>query len=355
MPEPRTLTNIAEAVDRLITVDVSARGLIRVLYDAARTSLEGRPLAMTAAERLWAATAPGQPVVIATGLPIRGWFSPAMAENDGPIGAATLARAIYLARKALPVLICEAEQVPVLEACVRAASLTPTSFEQVEAAAASPYAVPGRALPVAVVQGFPADDRAAVSESRRLLERRPAALVSIERQGANAKGVYHYGRGEANRRDVMAKVDLLFEEARGAGVLTIGIGDGGNELGMGRIKEAVRRHVPFGGTCACPCATGMAPEMVPDVLIAATVSNWGAWGIEACLAALAEDPQILHSPEMELDVIRACAMAGAVDGATGFVEPFVDALPARVCANLVEVLQTIVRNGLNPPALFRMP
>src|SRR5438046_4158377 len=128
MPEPRTLTNIAEAVDRLITVDVSARGLIRVLYDAARTSLEGRPLAMPAAERLWAATAPGQPVVIATGLPIRGWFSPAMAENDGPIGAATLARAIYLARKALPVLICEAEQVPVLEACVRAASLTPTSF-----------------------------------------------------------------------------------------------------------------------------------------------------------------------------------------------------------------------------------
>jgi hypothetical protein len=94
--------------------------------------------------------------------------------------------------------------------------------------------------------------------------------------------------------------------------------------------------------------------MVPDVLITATVSNWGAWGIEACLAALAEDPHVLHSPDMELDVIRACAAAGAVDGATGLVEPFVDALPARICANLVEVLQTIVRNGLNPPALFRM-
>jgi hypothetical protein len=63
---------------------------------------------------------------------------------------------------------------------------------------------------------------------------------------------------------------------------------------------------------------------------------------------------VLHSAEMELEVIRACAAAGAVDGATGFVEPFVDALPARIHANLVEVLHTIVQNGLNPPALFRM-
>jgi hypothetical protein len=83
------------------------------------------------------------------------------------------------------------------------------------------------------------------------------------------------------------------------------------------------------------------------------VSNWGAWGIEACLAALSEDPDVMHSAAMELDVIHACTAAGAVDGATGFVEPFVDALPASVCASLVEVLHTIVRNGLNPPALFR--
>jgi hypothetical protein len=191
-------------------------------------------------------------------------------------------------------------------------------------------------------------------ETRRRPARRPAGLVSIERQGANAKGVYHYGRGEANRQEVMAKVDLLFEEARAAGILTVGIGDGGNELGMGRIREAVRAHVPFGGQCACPCGAGMAPEMVPDVLIAATVSNWGAWGIEACLAALAGDERVLHPASMELDVIHACTAAGAVDGATGFVEPYVDALPALVCASLVEVLHTIVRNGLNPPALFRM-
>lgn len=353
MPEANVLRRIGEAVDRLITVDISSRGLIKVLYDAARRTLDDRPLALAAAEALRGATAPDQPIVIATGLPIRGWFSPGLAENDGPIGAATLARAVYLGLRALPVLLCEEEQTPVLRACVRAAGLTPTTFEQIEAARVSPHAVPGRAIPAAVVQGFPADDRAAAEEAKRLLARKPAGFVSIERQGANAKGVYHYGRGEANKRDIMAKVDLLFEEARSHGILTIGIGDGGNELGMGRIKDVIREHVQFGGKCACPCQGGMAPEFVPDVLICATVSNWGALGIEACLAAMTEDLRVLHSPETELDVIRACTDAGAADGVTGFIEPCVDALPAKICASMVEILHTIVGSGLNPPTLFR--
>ncbi len=347
------VTRIGEAVDRMLTVDMASRGLIRTLYDAARASNGGRPLALTAAERLRAAAAPGQPIIIATGIPVRGWFSPAVAENDGPVGAATLGRALYVALGAVPVLICEEEQVPVLRACVRAAGLTPATFDQIAAARESPHAVPNRGIPVAVVQGFPADDGAAAEEAHRLLQRGPAGCVSIERQGANAKGVYHYGRGEANKRDIMAKVEVLFEAAKAQGILTIGIGDGGNELGMGRIKPVIQEAVPFGRKCACPCQAGMAPEFVPDVLITATVSNWGAWGIEACLAALTGDPRVLHSPDTELDVIRACTDAGGVDGLTAFVEPLVDALPAKICAYVVEILHTIVANGLNPPALFR--
>jgi hypothetical protein len=34
-------------------------------------------------------------------------------------------------------------------------------------------------------------------------------------------------------------MDYLFEEAKRRGILTIGIGDLGNELGMGYIKEAI--------------------------------------------------------------------------------------------------------------------
>jgi D-glutamate cyclase len=353
MPDEKTLHRIGEAVDRMITVDVSARGLIRTLYDGARVTMDDQPLALTAAKKLTEATKSGQPIIIATGLPVRGWFSPALAENDGPVGAATLARAAYMALDATPILICEEEQVPVLRACVHAAGLTVSTMEQIEAARRSPYAVPGREIPAAVVQGFPADEKQAVQEGKRLLELSPAALISIERQGANAKGVYHYGRGEANKRDIMAKVDELFEAAKARGTLTIGIGDGGNELGMGRIKDLIREMVPYGAKCQCPCGIGMAPEFVPDILICATVSNWGAWGISACLAAIAGNPHVLHTPEVELDVIRACTDAGGVDGLTAFIEPLVDALPARMCANIVEILQAIVTNGLNPPKLFR--
>jgi hypothetical protein len=353
MADDRTLLRIGEAVDRMISVDVSARGLIRQLYDGARATLDNQPLALTAARRLAEATKPGQTVIVATGLPVRGWFSPAISENDGPVGAATLARALYAALEAVPILICEEEQVPVLRACVRAAGLTIATLDQIQAAKNSPDAVPGRGIPAAIVQGFPADDKKAKEEAKRLLDTGPSGLVSIERQGANAKGVYHYGRGEANKREIMAKVEELFEQAKSRGILTIGIGDGGNELGMGRIKELVRKQVPYGEKCQCPCGIGMAPEFVPDILICATVSNWGAWGISACLAAIKGDVHVLHSPQVELDVIRACTDAGGVDGLTAYIEPLVDALPAQMCANVVDILQAIVRNGLSPPKLFR--
>jgi hypothetical protein len=344
---------IGEAVDRLMTVDVSSRGLASVLYEASRLTNENRPLALTAAERLAKATVPEQPVIIATGLPIRGWFSYAIAETDGPVGAATLARAVYVALNALPVLVCEEEQVAAVRACVLASGLLPTTFEELAAAKTHPDRIPDRPIPAAVVLGFPADPTRAAEVARDLLAMKPSGVISVERHGANAKGIYHHGRGEASNREMMAKIDLLFEQAKAAGVLTIGIGDGGNELGMGRIKDTIRKHVPFGSKCVCPCGIGMAPEFVPDVLVCATTSNWGAWGIEACLAAITGNTEALHSPEIEVDVIRACVLAGSVDGATGFARPLVDGMPASVCASMIHILQTIVANGLNPPGLYR--
>ena len=339
---------IGEAVDRLITVDMSSRGVIEPLYEAAREKLGEGPLTLLAAHRLRRVARPEKPVIIATGLPIRGWFSPALAESDGPIGAATLARALFLAFHSLPVLVCEEEQVPLLTACARAAGLVPSTFDQIRAAQKSPDALPGRRIPAAIIRGFPADDRSAELEARALLKIRPSALISIERLGANARGVYHYARGERVNREAMAKVDRLFSKAHAAGILTICIGDGGNELGMGLIKEVIRKQVPYGRKCHCPCKAGLAPEFVPDLLVCATVSNWGAAGLEACLAALAGNADILHSPELEMDVIRACMDAGALDGLTGLADFSVDTLPARISAHVIEILQTIVGHALNP-------
>jgi hypothetical protein len=340
-----TYLKIGEAVDRLVSVDLSARGFITILYEEAR-KLTGKPLCLTAANEIVARTKPTQPIVIATGLPIRGWFSAEMAENDGPIGAATLARACYVGLKALPIVLCEKEQLHVVRACLRAVGMTPTTFDQYDAARNSTHIVPGRDLPVAIVHGFTADGDKADGESKLILDRNPGVLISIERQGVDDRGDYHYGRGEKNIPGLMAKIDRLFELAKRQGFYTIGVGDGGNELGMANIRSAIESKLPFGDK--------IAPSVEVSLLVSATVSNFGCYGIEACLASLLDNLAILHTSEQEAALIAACVREGAVDGVTGLVEPFVDALPVEVCAGLVSLLRAIVKNGMTPPKIFQV-
>jgi hypothetical protein len=334
-------------VDRLVSVDLAARGFIKILYEEARKHAGDQPLCLAAARQIVSRSKAGQPIVIATGLPIRGWFSAEMAENDGPIGAATLARACYVGLKALPVMLCEEAQAHVMKGCLRAVGLTPTTFEQYDAATKSVQAVPGRDLPVAIVHGFTTDAARADEEAALLLERNPSVLVSIERQGMNAQGHYHYGRGEKNMPELMAKIDRLFELAKRQGFYTIGIGDGGNELGMANIRSAIETKLPFGDK--------IVPGIEVSLLVAATVSNFGCYGIEACLASLLGNPSVLHTPEQECALIAACVHEGAVDGVTGFIEPFVDALSTDVCAGLIHLLHAIVKNGMTPAKIFRTP
>jgi hypothetical protein len=92
-----------------------------------------------------------------------------------------------------------------------------------------------------------------------------------------------------------------------------------------------------------------------SLLVSASVSNFGCYGIEACLAALKGNSAVLHSPEQEVELIFACYRAGAVDGVTGFIEPFVDALSSDVCVGLTRMLHAIVKNGLSPSKIFQVP
>src|SRR5881392_3831507 len=70
---------------------------------------------------------------------------------------------------------------------------------------------------------------------RRLLaDHRPTHLVSIERPGRTASGDYLSARGETVR-PWNAPVDALFLMAPRR-VATVGVGDGGNEIGMGNVR-----------------------------------------------------------------------------------------------------------------------
>ncbi|KAM9341651.1 D-glutamate cyclase, mitochondrial [Symphorus nematophorus] len=98
-------------------------------------------------------------------------------------------------------------------------------------------------------------------------------LVAIERTGRAADGNYYNMRG-VNIKHLVDPIDNLFIAAKDIpGIITTGIGDGGNELGMGKVKEKVKTLMPKGDLVAC---------VVPaDYAITAGVSNWGGYAV-AC-------------------------------------------------------------------------
>jgi hypothetical protein len=333
---------VADDIDRLITLDINRRGVIQVLYRAAREKT-GKPLVLAACELLAGAVSPGSPILLATGWPDRPWITPEIGELDGPPGAALLARNLHRTLEAVPLFLIEEQLRPAMEAAARGAGFAVLSPEQALEAFHS-----SAPLHAASVLGFPKDSSAAAGESRRLIAAySPKAVISVEKGSANEKGVIHNARGK-DMTECMAKVDELVKEATGAGIVTVGIGDGGNEIGMGTIREAIREHVPYGARCDCPCEGGIAPVLSTDAVIASSVSNWGCYGIAACMSVLTSQADALHDEDMELRTLREAADAGLIDGNTGYVDPGADGIAAVTHAAVISMLRLIVKNALQP-------
>lgn len=139
----------------------------------------------------------------------------------------------------------------------------------------------------------------------------PVAVLSIERCGRNEEGKY------ANMRGVdigahTAPLDEFFPLAAEHGIFTLGVGDGGNEIGMGNVAEAVRQKLSLK-----PCV------VKADRLVLGSVSNWGAYGLSACLGALA-GKDLLPAPGWLEENLQRWAKMGCVDGVNSLPEPTVD-------------------------------
>lgn len=99
--------------------------------------------------------------------------------------------------------------------------------------------------------------------------------------------------------------------------------------------------------CNCGCGGGIAPATRTDVLITAAVSNWGAYGIAACLAILLNKPEVFHDALIEEALLQESARASFIDGATGYVmPPAADGLSSPVHQAFVTLLREIVVQGL---------
>jgi hypothetical protein len=199
----------------------------------------------------------------------------------------------------------------------------------------------------ALAINFPLGDAAGKKAAAALIKKyKPAAMVFIEKVGPNVKGIYHSIMGTPRTPDKIASAYHLADLAKTAGILTIGIGDGGNEIGCGVIKEAVREIQPFGKDCGCPCHGGVGTVTECDVLVFAAVSNWGAYGIAAALAGHLGDREVLHDEATELRIVHASVAGGAMDGAYSRLIPYVDGTSDKLQASLITVLHQIIENGL---------
>jgi hypothetical protein len=166
----------------------------------------------------------------------------------------------------------------------------------------------------------------------------PKALVFIEKGGPGVSGDFHSLLGTARPPSDMACAHLLVAEAKARGVLTIGVGDGGNEIGFGKIRDAIVEIQPFGAKVGTVTET--------DILISTAVSNWGGYGIAAALAGLLGDLDVLHSVADEYRMLDRCVAAGAMDGLFLRVVPLVDGTSTEVQGAMITILREIVGNSL---------
>ena len=173
---------------------------------------------------------PGK-TLIATGFYVAG-----TCETDGPVGAIALADALK-ELDSEPVFVTDRFCAPILRECCshRVIDFPILSHEDSRKCAA-----------------------------QLLATERPSLLSSIERCGMTADGRYYNMRGD-DISEFTAKLDGLFDGFP----VSIGIGDGGNEIGMGNLAEAVATE----GLPIRPCVTRVTFPVI------ATVSNWGVYGV----------------------------------------------------------------------------
>ncbi|HVJ68395.1 MAG TPA: glutamate cyclase domain-containing protein [Caulifigura sp.] len=256
-----------------------------------------------------------------------------IAETDGPLGAALLGDVLQqLGRRV--VLVTD-------DVC----------------AAALRVAATASGLPADCVEAMPVDGPAPDAWVNDFLARHPLDdLISIERVGPShtAASVVSQHRStvltreEFDRRvppqhqdhchnmrgeiidQLTAPLHRIFDLAAmlPSRPTTTGIGDGGNEIGMGSLpweEIAARLKRPQADWLPCRIAT--------DSLILAGVSNWGGMALGAAVAMLAGRPDVARSwtRARQLAVLKRLVEEGpAVDGATRKREATVDGLEAEV-------------------------
>jgi len=333
---------VGEYLDKLANIEMlddnsRRRNKTELLYRAAREK-QGAPLCYLAAKGLVENVRKDDYVILLSGAGISPWLE--WGETDSPTGIASLARALAFGLGANPVYVGnEKELGPVIAAGV-AAGITVMDKEAVEV-----YKRKNTALKVP----FPLGDKGAKEKALEILDEfKPSAILGVEKHAPNSVGVWHSAAGQGMDGETQPHVHHIVEEGKKRGIFTVGIGDGGNEIGYGLIREEANAiyEQSFGVSCQCGCGGGEATACATDVLVSTSVSNWGAYGVSALLAYMLEDPFILQDADTERRMLEAMAQAGAVEAMSALSIPHVDGTSLEVQLAVITMMHGVVENAL---------
>jgi len=324
---------LIDQIDALIRRDPAARGLIS--SEPRHGPLCPGHLAQSAADL----AASGRHVGIVTGFFVPDAQPPA-AETDGPPGAIVLA--IALESIGIPTtLVTDSHCAAALRAAASAAGWNLSSIAvcpSANGASANDTLVtgawadaffedgPGRTLShlIAIERVGPSHDEESLV--RQLRPGPPPRAEFLAAVPADHRNRCHNSRGNPIDSST-APLHLLFEERpkRSNRLKTIGIGDGGNEIGMGMIPwEDLIRRLPRKEAACTPC------RIATDWNIIAGTSNWGGFALAAATLVCAgrTDALALLDADFHRNLLeRMVAEGPAVDGITRRPEPTVDGLP----------------------------
>ena len=327
------------AIDRVCTIEARNRGMphdfIVRLYEAARKLTGDRPISMCAAERLVATVGKGDVVLVLTGAGLKPILPEG--ENDGPPGAAAVSRALYRGLGAVPVYVLEEHHTRPVVASSQSLGLMIKDFDE-----AKNYGLG------AAIEHAPTTQESVSDWASELLDRfNPKAVICTERIGPGKNGVMHSATAmplPSFDPTPGAAIDTspIVEQANERGILTIGVGDHGNEIGFGAIYDTVVDLIPKGEILAATTPT--------QIVFPAMMSNWGCYGIEAAIAFLLKKPELMHSPQREERMLRDCLNAGGLEAAHCTTEFFVDGLEGETSMAVVQLLGNIVRKNLESPS-----
>ena len=230
---------------------------------------------------------PGKRVLIVTGFCIRAAM---IGENDGLSGSLALADALHRLGHQVVLLTDQ------FSAGLLAAAQTLFS----------------KTFPLVILNQ---DQRLADSQIDALInDFKPTQLVAIERPGSAVDGHRYSMRGEL-LDDLVPAADRLLSPPFPRNYTTIAIGDGGNELGLGGLRDALKDKVMHGELIFCATSA--------DHIIPSGISNWGAYALVAAISVLS-GRCLMRPPEHELAILQSLLAAGAVDGCTKKCELSVD-------------------------------